>query len=265
MTGMISNTTKLIISLLVLFSIPYLSTGQEKKDELPNTSYKSGEQLKYLVHFGFIDGGVAGLTMEELEVGGKKIHHAKATGKSVGVAEKLFKVRDVYETFIDAETGLPVKAIRDISEDTYKYYDEVLFNRKDNFVVTKRKGKVKVPEKTLDILSSFYYARRALFNNLKQGDVLTLDTYFDDGIFTLQIRYKGTETIKTKFGKVNCLKFSPVVEPGRIFDSSDDVTIWISNDKNYLPLRIQFDLMVGSLKCDLIEYQNIRNNFAVSK
>jgi hypothetical protein len=203
--------------------------------------------------------------VEELEVGGKKIHHAKATGRSVGVAEKLFKVRDVYETFMDAETGLPVKAIRDISEDTYKYYDEVLFNRKENFVVTKRKGKVKVPEKTLDILSSFYYARRALFNNLKQGDVLTLDTYFDDGIFTLQIRYKGTETIKTKFGKVNCLKFSPVVEPGRIFDSEDDVTIWISNDKNYLPLRIQFDLMVGSLKCDLVDYQNIRNNFAVSK
>lgn len=250
---------------LFFFLLPLVFHAQEKKVEIPNTSYKAGEQLKYLVHFGFVDGGVAGLFIEELDVNGRKIHHAKATGKSVGVAEKLFKVRDVYETFMDAETGLPVKAIRDISEDTYKYYDEVLFNRNENFVVTKRKGKVKVPENTLDILSSFYYARRALFNNLKQGDVLTLDTYFDDGIFTLQIRYKGTETIKTKFGKVNCLKFSPVVEPGRIFDSEDDVTIWISNDKNYLPLRIQFDLLVGSLKCDLIEYQNIRNNFAASK
>ncbi len=250
---------------LFFFLLPLVFQAQEKKVEIPNTSYKPGEQLKYLVHFGFVDGGVAGLFIEELDVNGRKIHHAKATGKSVGVAEKLFKVRDVYETFMDAETGLPVKAIRDISEDTYKYYDEVLFNRNENFVVTKRKGKVKVPENTLDILSSFYYARRALFNNLKQGDVLTLDTYFDDGIFTLQIRYKGTETIKTKFGKVNCLKFSPVVEPGRIFDSEDDVTIWISNDKNYLPLRIQFDLLVGSLKCDLIEYQNIRNNFAASK
>ena len=256
---------KAIFALFILSISSLFLAAQDKTEEIPNTCYKAGEQLKYLVHFGFIDGGVAGLTMEELDINGRKIHHAKAVGKSVGVAEKLFKVRDVYETFMDAETGLPVKAIRDISEDTYKYYDEVLFNRKENFVVTKRKGKVKVPEKTLDILSSFYYARRALFKDLKQGDVITLDTYFDDGIFTLKIRYRGTETIKTKFGKVNCLKFSPVVEPGRIFDSEDDVTIWVSNDKNFLPMRIQFDLMVGSLKCDLVEYQNILNNFAVSK
>ena len=256
---------KFVLTILIVFIAPLFLFAQEKQEEIPNNCYKSGEQLKYLVHFGFIDGGVAGLTLEEIDLNGRKIHHAKAIGKSVGVANKLFKVRDVYETFMDAETGLPVKAIRDISEDTYTYYDEVLYNRKENFVLTKRKGKVKVPEKTLDILSSFYYARRALFNDLKKGDVITMDTYFDDGIFTLQIRYKGTETIKTKFGKVNCLKFSPVVEPGRIFDSEDDVTIWVSNDKNYLPIRIQFDLMVGSLKCDLVEYQNLRNNFAVSK
>jgi len=250
---------------LILVFVPFLLKAQVKNEEIPNTAYKSGEQLKYLVHFGFIDGGVASLALEELQVGDKTIHHVRAIGKSVGVTDKLFKVRDVYESFIDSKNGLPVKAIRDISEDSYKYYDEVLFNRKDNFVITKRKGKVKVPENTIDVVSAFYYARRALFNNLSKGDVLTMDTYFDDGIFTLQIRYKGTETIKTKIGKINCLKFSPVVEPGRIFDTQDDVTIWISNDKNYLPIRIQFDLLVGSLKCDLVEYSNIKNNFAIIK
>jgi hypothetical protein len=250
---------------IILFLFPLFLQAQDKKEVIPNDCYKSGEQLKYLVHFGFIDGGVAGLFLEDLDVSGRKIHHAKATGKSVGVCEKLFKVRDVYETFMDAETGLPVKAIRDISEDTYKYYDEVLFNRNENFVITKRKGKVKVPEKTIDVLSAFYYARRAMFTDLKPGKVISMQTYFDDGTFALEIRYKGTETIKTKFGKVNCLKFSPVVEPGRIFDSEDDLTVWISNDKNFLPMRIQLDLLVGSVKCDLVEYQGLKNNFAVSK
>ncbi|PIP54982.1 MAG: hypothetical protein COX07_02415 [Bacteroidetes bacterium CG23_combo_of_CG06-09_8_20_14_all_32_9] len=253
------------ILIIFIFPLPVFLSAQVKDEIIPNNTYKPGEQLKYLVHFGFIDGGVAGLFVEELDVNGKKIHHAKATGKSVGITDKLFKVRDVYETFIDAGTGLPVKAIRDISEDTYKYYDEVLFNRKENFVITKRKGKVRVPENTIDILSAFYYARRAMFSNLKQGDILKIDTYFDDGIFTLEIRYKGTQTIKTKLGKINCLIFSPVVEPGRIFDTENDVTIWISNDNNFLPIRIQFDLMVGSLKCDLVEYENLKNNFALSK
>jgi len=254
---------KYIYFIFLIF--PFFLQAQDKKEAIPNDCYKAGEQLKYLVHFGFIDGGVAGLFLEELDVNGRKIHHAKATGKSVGIAEKLFKVRDVYETFMDAETGLPVKAIRDINEDNYKYYDEVLFNRNENFVITKRKGKVKVPEKTMDVLSAFYYLRRAKFNDLKQGDLITLVTYFDDDTLLLQIRYKGIETIKTKFGKINCLKFSPVVEPGRIFDSEDDLTIWVSNDKNFLPIRVQLDLLVGSVKCDLVEYQGIKNNFAVDK
>jgi hypothetical protein len=163
------------------------------------------------------------------------------------------------------ETGLPIKAIRNISEGTYKYYDEILFNRKENTVISKRKGKVSISENTMDILSAFYYARNNYFKNLKQGDIISLETYFDDGLFTLQIRYKGTETIKTNLGKINCLKFSPVVEPGRIFDTPDDVTIWISNDNNFIPVRIQFDLLVGSIKADLIKYENLKHNFALTK
>lgn len=255
---------KKIFSLLgLLFFVPAsLLFAQEN---LKESAFKDGETLQYLVHYGFIDGGYAILNLKEFEMKGKKYFHAVASGYSKGLADKLFKVRDVYETFVDMETDLPIKAIRNISEDTYKYYDEVLFNRKENTVVSKRKGNIPVPENTMDILSALYYARNNNFKNLKQGDMITLDTYFDDGMFTLQIRYKGNETIKTNFGKVNCLKFSPVVEPGRIFDTQDDVTIWISNDNNFIPVRIQFDLFVGSVKADLVKYENLKYNFAVNK
>ncbi|HOU98552.1 MAG TPA: DUF3108 domain-containing protein [Bacteroidales bacterium] len=249
------------ICLSLLFSVQLLMAQESTKI----SAFKDGETLKYLVHYGFIDGGYAMLKLTDFEMNGKKYFHAVASGYSTGLADKLFKVRDVYETFVDKETDLPLKAIRNISEDTYKYYDEVLFNRKDNTIISKRKGKVSVPENTMDILSAVYYARNNNFKNIKQGDIITLDTYFDDGMFTLQIRFKGTETIKTEFGKVNCLKFSPVVEPGRIFDTQDDVTIWISNDHNYIPVRIQFDLFVGSVKADLVKFENLKYNFAVSK
>lgn len=229
------------------------------------SAFKGGEFLQYLVYYGFIHGGYAMLKLSEFEMNNKKHFHAVASGYSTGVADKLFKVRDVYETFVETETGLPIKAIRNISEGNYKYYDEVIFNRKENVVVSKRKGKIKISENTMDILSAFYYARNNSFKNLKQGDVITLETYFEDGLFPLQIRYKGVETIKTGIGKINCLKFSPVVEPGRIFDTPDDVTIWISNDNNFIPVRIQFNLLVGSVKADLVKYENLKHNFAISK
>ena len=247
--------------LLLIIVIPSLSFSQE----IPNNAYNSGESLRYLVSFGFLNAGRAALVVKEKEQNGKKYHYAIATGQSVGVANSLFKVLDTYESIMDAETGLPVKAIRNISEDNYKLYEEVFYDRTNNTVKSERKGVVEVPVGTADILSALYIARRGKFDNLKKGDVVSILTWFDDRAMTLDIRFYGTETIKTKFGKVNCLKFSPLVEPGRIFDSPDDVTIWISNDNNKIPIRIQFNLIIGSVKCDLVEYENLKNNFAFTK
>lgn len=230
---------------------------------IPNEAYKSGETLKYVVSFGFLNAGRATLVVKEKEQNGKKYHYAIATGQSSGVVNSLYKVIDTYESIMDAETGLPIKATRNISEDKYKLIDEVYYDRKNSSIKSERKGVNVVPENTADILSALYIARRAKFYDLKKGDVVKINTWFDDGVYPLEIRYYGTETIKTKFGKINCLKFSPVVEPGRIFDSPDDVSIWVSNDKNRIPIRIQFDLIVGSVKCDLTEYTNLKNNFAI--
>lgn len=249
------------IALIMMSFFPLMAMAQST----PNVAYKSGESLRYIVSFGFLNAGRAALVVQEKEQNGKKYHYAIATGQSIGLANSLYKVLDTYESIMDAETGLPVKAVRNISEDNYKFYEEVFFNRSNNTVKSDRKGVVQVPEGTVDILSSLYIARRTKFSNLEKGDVVTLQTWFDDTVFPLQIRYYGNETIKTKFGKVNCMKFSPLVEPGRIFDSPDDVIIWISNDFNKIPVRIQFNLIIGSVKCDLEEYQNLRNNFAIIK
>ncbi|MCX7955288.1 MAG: DUF3108 domain-containing protein [Bacteroidales bacterium] len=244
------DKNKLFISLITLF---FNITKSQ-----PHIAFKDKETLEYLAYYGFIDGGYAILKLNEYEVNGKKYFYAIASGYSIGLADKLFKVRDVYETYVSKDTWLPIKAIRNISEGNYRYYDEIIFDRSQNKALTKRKGYVDIPENTMDILSAFYYARNFYFKNIKPGDIITLQTYFDDGLFLLQIRCKGFEQIKTKLGKINCILLSPVVEPGRIFDTQDDVKIWISNDGNFIPIRVQFDLLVGSIKCDLVKYENLK-------
>jgi len=105
--------------------------------------------------------------------------------------------------------------------------------------------------------------RNAMFDKIKKvGDTVVLDTYFADEIFPLKMRYVGDEKVRTKMGKFNAMKFSPVVEPGRVFDSEDDVTIWISKDKNYIPLQIRIDLIIGSIKCDLVEYSGLKHTLS---
>ncbi len=221
------------------------------------SAFKAGEKLKYRLHYGFIEGGHAYLSLEEKQLNGQKVLHAKALAKTSGLTDKLFKVRDLYECYLDPETCTPIKSIRNVNEGKYKFYNEVEYNVADNKAVSQKTGEHIVPDNIQDIVSSFYYARNSLFKDLKKGQVLTINTFFDDKIYPLKIRFNGHETLKTPFGKIKCLKFSPEVEPGRVFDTKDDLEVWISNDKNFIPVLIRLNLIVGSVKCELIDYEGL--------
>ncbi len=226
-------------------------------------AYEPGEELMYSLKYGFIKGGEAKLVVRDTTLFGDKVHHVIAMGKTVGVADAIYKVRDQYESFINPHTGLPVKSIRDIREGSYRNYNEVIFEHQhaDSAKVHSQKsGEHWVPENIHDILSAFYYSRIHKFNDdLKKGDVIELMTYFSDELFPLRIRYKGTEVIDTPLGKLECYVFSPVTEVGRAFKTEDDMQVWISRDKNRLPVRIRFQLRVGAFTCNLEQFRGLKN------
>ena len=54
----------------------------------------------------------------------------------------------------------------------------------------------------------------------------------------------------------------PLLIQGTIFEGGEKMTVWVSDDKNHLPLRVNSPILVGSIKVDLIEYDNLRNPFS---
>ncbi len=228
--------------------------------------YSPGEELMYSLKYGFIRGGEARLIIKDTVLSGQKLNHIIASGKTVGVADAIYKVRDQYESFINPETDLPVKSVRNIREGSYRYYNEVMFDHahKDSArIVSQKSGELWVPENIHDILSAFYYARKYDFNDsLEEGDIIEIMTYFADELFPLRIRYRGIEKIETALGKLECYLFSPVTEVGRAFKSEDDMQVWISRDKNRVPVRIRFQLRVGAFTCNLEQFRGLKNPFS---
>ena len=258
---------KVAVSILLLFLLPagMFSDGKTQVSNGENTRYQNGENLKYLIHFGFLKGGIASVVLEKEIYEGQNVYHSRMMAKTTGIVDVLYKVLDIYECYFSIENGLPIKSLRNISEGRYKYYNEIDFNREDNIVESKKSGPHEVPDNILDMVSTFYLIRRLDYDTLKVGDVIKVNTFFDDEIFPFDIRFRGTETIRTKLGKFDCYKFVPFVEPGRIFESEDDMTIWVSRDSNSVPIRIKFDLIVGSVKCDLIEYSGLTSKLIGAK
>lgn len=243
---------KISLSILLIFISHTISLA-----EFPIEGSEKGEHLRYVIHYGIIRGGKASLKIKNEKINGQNLYHATLTGKTVGLFNTLYKVRDTYESFISPETLLPVKAIRDIREGNYKRYTEIEFDREKNEVKSTRSGIHKVPEGIHDILSAFYFARAKHFNsNLKIGEVVKIQTHFSDELFLLQFRFMGYETISSKIGDIKCYKFIPIVATGRAFKDEDDMTIWVSADTNRIPVRVQFDLFIGSLRCDLTNFSD---------
>ena len=253
----------LILLLIVSFNITW---AQEifTPDIKANTAFKDGETLTYQIKYGFVVGGTTTLTLTEDVYKKNPVFHAVAIGQTTGVAEKLYGVRDIYESWFDKQTNLPFKQIRNIKEGHYKKYNVVTYNRSNNTVKSKLSGIHEVPEKILDLSSTFYYLRRIDFSKIHEGEVIFVNMFFDDEIFPFHLRYSGKETVKTKFGKIKCIKICPVVEVGRMFKSPDDLTIWFTDDDNRLPVMVKMDIrIVGAVFLKLISYENILNPFVL--
>ena len=254
---------KIRIGLLIMFLLTAWVVGAQEilnPPIKPNTAFIAGETITYQIKYGFIVGGITTLSLSDTLYKNKSAFHAVAIGETTGMAEKLYGVKDIYESWFDKETNLPYKQIRNIKEGHYKNYNVVTYNRLNNTVNSNLSGVHEVPKKILDLSSTFYYIRRIDFSKVNEGDVISVNMYFADEIFPFRLRYMGKETVRTKFGKISCIKISPIVEVGRMFKSPDDLTIWFTDDENRLPVMVKMDIrIVGAVFLKLIKYENILN------
>jgi len=244
-----------IIILLMLFSLGLY--GQVK-------SYKPGEKAKYTIQYGVFTSGIGSLEVNSDTLDGKEVWHAKFFARTTGLADAIFKVVDIYEVYIDPKTELPAKSIRNVHEGRYKRYNVVTFDhktRRDSAILySDLTGEHIAPKGIHDIISCFYYFRNHILpegSKLKKGDLLEITTWFTDQLYPIRLRYVGMDDVKIKGGKVKCYKFNPVTEVGRLFKTEEDVSFWFSADKNFLPVKIRFDIFVGAFMVELTSYEGL--------
>ena len=268
----------LIISMVLVSTYVVFAKAdkREKITEIPETKtlrkitnipFKEGEVLEYLIHIGVIDAGTARLELkaEGKTIQGRKILHSVGIGKSKGVFEYLFKIRDRYETYLDSEGIFPWLFIRRVDEGGYIINQDYKFFQHKNQIDNGKGQLFDTPEYLQDMLSAFYYARTMDFSKAKKGDVFTIHSFVDNQVFPLKIKYVGIEDVETKTGTYNCYRFNPVVQSGRIFKNENDLNVWITNDGNKIPILAQANILFGAIKAEITHYEGLTNPIAKVK
>ncbi|NQU84941.1 MAG: DUF3108 domain-containing protein, partial [Mariniphaga sp.] len=81
-------------------------------------------------------------------------------------------------------------------------------------------------------------------------------TCFADKEWDLKIIYAGKETIKTIWGKTDCIKCYVSTLAGPIFKNENDMMMWFTDDARHIPMKFKANLKIGAFICDLTDYSS---------
>ena len=239
--------------------------------KMENNTFQGGEELVYKIYYNwnFVWLAAGEVTFKVQDLGNK--YHLSAHGRTYKSYEWFFTVRDYYDTYVDKETLLPYISIRNVREGGYRLYDAVTFEPSRNVAVSNR-GKSRETAKPTeysidncmhDILSIIYYTRNIDFNNLNTGDHFPIKIFMDKETWPLKVRYKGKEADKKikGQGKFRTHKFNPEVIVGNVFKEDSQMSVWVTDDQNKIPLLIESPVSVGSVKVILKSYKGLKYDF----
>lgn len=228
---------------------------------IKNTTTQNGEEITYTIYYALagahVNAGTTTFSNKLEKFNGRTVYHVMGVGGSNAKYDWIYKVRDRYESYIDTATMQPLKFFRDVNEGSTKKTETVNFNHTSH-TATNEAGTYKVPACVQDVLSTIYYARNIDFDSYKKGDKIPFQMFLENQVYDLYIRYQGKEELKTRYGKFNAIKFKVLLIPGTIFKGGEDMTVWVSDDENHIPVRILSQILIGSIKVDMSSFKNLR-------
>lgn len=228
---------------------------------LSNICFRSGEALTFKVYYNlsalWVPAGEATFSTKQETLNGQPVYHVTAIGNTYSSYDWIFRVRDQYETFMRTDNLWPLKFLRNVDEGGYKFTNNVTFDQEKQQAYSNKKT-FDVPKCVKDVLSAIYFARNIDYDNLKPGTKIPFSMFLDDKVYDLYIRYIGKAKIKTRYGTFNAIKISPLLIKGTIFKGGEDMEVWVSDDKNHIPLRVNSPILVGSVKVDMIGYAGLK-------
>ncbi len=260
----------LIFALLLLCTTAQLNA--QEKSTIENFAFQSGEKLTFRGYYnwGFIwvAAGEVKLEVQAESYDDKPAYKIKALGRSLKAFDWFFKLRDTISCYVDSTNLKPYYFDRKTQEGSYIARHEYWFDYDKKQVYSKiKKRKDSLKQDTIenkfissDLVSVAYYTRNLDFSKYKKKDKIPLRILIDNEIHNLYIRYKGIEKVKLKSGEIyECLKFSPMLVKGHLFKGGEDMTIWVSNDKNRVPIMVEAKVLIGSVKGLLDSYEGLRS------
>jgi len=211
-----------------------------------------GERMEYDVRFGSLKVGRAHMEVVGLDnLRGRSAWH---TAFWVQGGNFLYRVNDVYESWMDAETLSSLRFVQELQEggrDTERRFE--IYPERAVFVQTSKKPakEEKSVSQPLDDGSFLYFIRTI---PLEVGQTYDFHRYFRPDRNPVRIRVLRKERIRVPAGTFNAIVLQPVIKTKGIFSENGHAEVWLSDDDRRIMLQLKSKLSFGSLNLFLKSY-----------
>ena len=219
------------------------------------------EQLKYGVYYTFIKAGTAYIRNRGLvHINGRPAYLLQTTAFSAPVIDAFFKVRDVNQSWLDAQDFYSLGYGQSVREGGYRRDEWVTFDYENG----RYEGKIQKKEEprdiagplditVLDILTSLYHVRG---QELVPGQDIVFDIINREKQYPLVVKVLKKEKVKTDAGTFDCVLVEPQLRGEGIFVSKGkSLKVWLTDDEYKMPVKMQVAVFIGSVSAKLLEYK----------
>lgn len=201
------------------------------------------------------------LKTEQVSTSGKTYLNLNLKATTFSKWDTYFKIRDVYESYVNPTTLVPSLYKRDVFEGDYTKTEKYVF-KPDRKTITSTSKRRSDPEKTnnvvigtstIDIVTALYKLRTFDYPNKKAGDIIPVTIIFDEKEIKTSVKYHGKEKIKAgPLGEVECYKIS-INSQAETMKGKTGNYIWITANSKRIPALFKFQIPVGTGQLTLTE------------
>ncbi len=236
--------------------------------------FQPGEELTYRVSYRakmVPNTEVATVEMKtaQAEWQGKPCYRVTGHGYTSSFFKWFFDLDDRYTIYIDTLSLRPLRFESDLHEDDYTFWSHLDYDWQQMEVKARWQSRQRpIEEKSMpltpqsmDAISLFFNMRSVDADSFKEGEVRQLEMVLEDTVRYLNYRFHGREVKRIRrLGHFKTLKFSCQLgsSQGYSFTDGDEFTIWISDDRNKIPLWLESPIKVGSIQAYITKVNGLR-------
>ncbi len=266
---MSKKTTNFILILLLFIASQTVSA----QCTISNHAFASGEDIKYDLYFNFgifnARAGSGSLTVTESNYRGKNSLKTVMLLNTSGLARSIYTINDTLTSYVDMQMRplLFTKEAHEgkdytIERQSFTYDEDEInirtirhFNGAESFdeVITTK-------ECTYDYLSVLSLIRNLDYSGMQPGDRKYIQFISGKRAVNMYVNYQGVSSVKANDGKTyEVIDISMTIHDDAFTNQKDALRASLTNDRNRIPVVIDTNLKIGSVRAVMKSVSGVRN------